>query len=381
MSVLNAFLSTWSTARATFGEGSPQGGTPFDQSAALHRLSADLEAAAPGGHWSGGGSTAYGNVNGEHQRVITALGGLDRRLAGQIDKSAQIVVAGRRELDFVRTWVVDAAQSVPKNQAGEQMLLPIVAKGLSQVSDIVTRTNGELAAVGGNVSTIAGEYQALGEQTFGGGLPDAPPDPNAGLSEARRRAIDYADQWAGNAGDPHRANPDYENFGDGGGDCTNFASQVMRAGGFDDVGDGIDDWHRGDADDWYYNNGPHFPGNTNSNTWSVAQANRDFVVNSGRGEVVGTSPMPASGALDPLAPSKAGLVPGDLIYYHDEATGTINHTAVYMGQQMQGGQLVDVVNQHALGWNNFHDDWMPDRPGFTGGNSSVEFIHVTYPGE
>ncbi|OBC01101.1 hypothetical protein A5784_02515 [Mycobacterium sp. 852013-50091_SCH5140682] len=139
--------------------------------------------------------------------------------------------------------------------------------------------------------------------------------------------------------------------------------------------------HRGDADDWYYNNGLHFPGNDRSNTWSVAQANRDFIVNSGRGEVVGTSPMPARAALDPLAPSKAGLVPGDLIYYHDEATGTINHTAVYVGQEMQNGRLVDVVDQHANGDNNFHNDWMPDGPGFTGGSANVEFVHLHYPGE
>ncbi len=82
----------------------------------------------------------------------------------------------------------------------------------------------------------------------------APADPYATLSEARRRALAYADRWHDNAG-----NPDYDNYGEGGGDCTNFASQVMRAGGFNDVGDGIDDWRRGDADDWYYNNGLHFP--------------------------------------------------------------------------------------------------------------------------
>lgn len=200
------------------------------------------------------------------------------------------------------------------------------------------------------------------------------------LSDERRRALEYADQWAGNADDPHRGNPDYENFGDGGGDCTNFASQVMRAGGFSDVGDGLDDWHRGDADDWYYNNGLHVPGNDRSNTWSVAQANRDFITQSGRGDVVGTSPMPTRAALDPLAPSKAGLVPGDLIYYHD-SNGNINHTAVYVGQEMVNGRLVDVVDQHANGNNNFHNDWMPDGTDFIGGESTAEFVHLTYPGE
>lgn len=201
------------------------------------------------------------------------------------------------------------------------------------------------------------------------------------LSEARRRAIAYADEWAGNENDPHKHNPDYANFGDGGGDCTNFASQVMRAGGFQDVGDGIDDWHRGDADDWYYNNGLHVPGNDRSNTWSVAQANRDFITQqSNRGQIVGTAPMPSSSSLDPLAPSKAGLVPGDLIYYRD-TNGNINHTAVYVGQSMQNGVLTDVVDQHANGDNNFRNDWMPDGTDFIGGSSSAEFVHLTYPGE
>ena len=210
---------------------------------------------------------------------------------------------------------------------------------------------------------------------------DFPLSPGGGqpLSEARRRAVEYADTWAGNADDANRHNPAYGYFGDGGGDCTNFASQVMRAGGFKDVGNGIDDWHRGDIDDWYYNNGLHFPKNDRSNTWSVAQDNYDFLTqHSGRGDLAGIAPMPSRTALDPLAPSKAGLQPGDMIYYRD-ANGVINHTAVYVGQQLQHGQLVDIVDQHGWGDNNFHNDWMPDHDGFWGG--SAEFVHLHYPGE
>jgi Putative amidase domain len=217
------------------------------------------------------------------------------------------------------------------------------------------------------------------------GVPGSGPPPPPPLSDARRRAVEYADHWADNRSDPHRANPDYENFGDGGGDCTNFASQVMRAGGFKDVGNPVDDAWGNPNREWYYENSMRgIPGVNSldrSSSWAVAQANRDFVVNSDRGQVVGKSPMPASAALDPLAPSKAGLVPGDLIYYHDAATGTINHTAVYVGQQMQGGRLVDVVDQHANGDNNFRNDWMPDHGGFTGGSASVEFVHLAYPGD
>ena len=75
MSVLDAFLSTWSNARATFGEGVPQPGTGYDQSASLTTLKSDLDQAAPGTHWSGGAATVYGNANTEHQRVIGELMG------------------------------------------------------------------------------------------------------------------------------------------------------------------------------------------------------------------------------------------------------------------------------------------------------------------
>jgi hypothetical protein len=205
------------------------------------------------------------------------------------------------------------------------------------------------------------------------------------LSESRRRAVEHADKWAGDEHDPHRGNPDFENFGDGGGDCTNFASQVMRAGGFNHAGDPVDDAFGNPNNHWFYENSlagiPGIDRLDRSKSWAVAQANRDFVVNSGRGQVVGASPMPSRDALDPLAPSKAGLVPGDLIYYHDNATGTINHTAVYVGQEVQGGKLVDVVDQHAWGSNNYRNDWMPDHPGFTGGPASVEFVHLHYPGD
>ncbi|GFM16338.1 MULTISPECIES: EspA/EspE family type VII secretion system effector [Mycobacteriaceae] len=167
MSVLDAFLSTWSNARATFGEGVPQPGTGYDQSAPLTTLKSDLDQAAPGTHWSGGAATVYGNANTEHQRVIGELGGLDRRLAAKVDQSAQIVAAGRQDLDAVRKWVLDAAASVPKNRAGEQMLVPIVSRGLGRLSDIVTRRNGELSTVGGDIRTIGSEYQALGtDQKF-----------------------------------------------------------------------------------------------------------------------------------------------------------------------------------------------------------------------
>jgi hypothetical protein len=43
--VLDGFFSTWSNAKATFGEGTPQGGAQFDGSGALNQLKSNLDSA------------------------------------------------------------------------------------------------------------------------------------------------------------------------------------------------------------------------------------------------------------------------------------------------------------------------------------------------
>ena len=167
MSVLNAFLSTWSNARQTFGEGTPQTGAQYDGSSTLNQLQSTVQTAAPGSKWTGGAANAYGAANTEHGRVLGQLAGLDQRLSAHVDESAQVVAAGRRDLDSVRQWVVDAAASAPQNAAGERMQMAIVQKGLSQVQEIIQRSNGDLNAIGVKISGLHGEYQALGTQKFG----------------------------------------------------------------------------------------------------------------------------------------------------------------------------------------------------------------------
>ena len=169
MSVLNAFLSTWSTARSTFGESTPQTGAPFDNSASLRQLQTDLGSATSGTRWTGSAASAYDAANTEHRRVIGAIAGLDQRLRSAVDQSATVVATGRGNLDAVRKWVLDAAASVPRNAAGERMLLPIVQKGITQVAEIVRSSNGDLNAIGAKIRALGTEYQALGKQKFGEG--------------------------------------------------------------------------------------------------------------------------------------------------------------------------------------------------------------------
>jgi hypothetical protein len=166
VSVLNAFLSTWSTARQTFGEGTPATGEQFDHSGPLRGLKSTVESAAPGSKWTGGAANAYGTANTEHARVFEQLAGLDQRLAGHVRESAQVVAAGRRDLETVRKWVVDATATTPQGQAGEQMRLAIVQKGIAAVQDIIQRSNGELNTIGGKIRGLDPEYQALGNQRF-----------------------------------------------------------------------------------------------------------------------------------------------------------------------------------------------------------------------
>src|SRR5262245_17573233 len=168
VSALNAFLSTWSNARQTFGEGTPQSGAQYDNSATLRQAQSTVESAAPGSRWTGSAANAYGAANTEHGRVIGQLAGLDQRLSTHVDQSAEVVATGRRDLDSVRKWVVDAAASTPQGQAGEQMRLAIVQKGISQVRQIIQRSNSELNVIGGKIRGLGDEYQALGKQKFAG---------------------------------------------------------------------------------------------------------------------------------------------------------------------------------------------------------------------
>jgi hypothetical protein len=165
--VLNAFLSTWSNARQTYGEGTPQTGAQYDGSSTLNQLQSTVQTAAPGSKWTGGAANAYGVANTEHGRVLGQLAGLDQRLSAHVDESAQVVAAGRRDLDAVRKWVVDASANLPQNAAGERMRMAIVQKGVSQVQEIIQRSNGELNSIGGKIRGLGGEYQALGNQKFG----------------------------------------------------------------------------------------------------------------------------------------------------------------------------------------------------------------------
>ncbi|MCV7280832.1 hypothetical protein H7J88_14375 [Mycolicibacterium flavescens] len=172
MGSIDAFLATWSSARQTYGEGTPQTGAQYDNSSRLTALASDLEGAAPGSRWTGSAADNYGAVKTEHRRVIGALADLDRRLATEVDNSARSVDAGRRNLEELRTWVIDAANSVPPGKNAETLRMAIAQKGLAQLQEIVQQSNTESNATAQRIQALKGEFEALGNQKFakeGGG--------------------------------------------------------------------------------------------------------------------------------------------------------------------------------------------------------------------
>lgn len=212
-----------------------------------------------------------------------------------------------------------------------------------------------------------------------GGEDDVPPIPHPdALADTRRRAVEYAREWA----DGH--NPAYDNYdsenwidearimfgGAAASDCTNFGSQVLEAGGFER------------DDSWYDNKGRMWnqlglSDGSFTTTWTLASDQYEWITSTGRGAEVGTLST-SSGSVDQLAPSRAGLIPGDFIYFRD-SDGNINHTMVYVGRGVDdSGNPVDIVCQHSS-TSNKDAPWMPVSDAYTTGLSEAIFVHVNYP--
>ncbi|MGW4098797.1 EspA/EspE family type VII secretion system effector [Mycobacterium sp. NPDC004974] len=84
MGALDAFYTTWSQARTTFGEGAPTTGDGFDD------------------RWQGTVAQAYAAKNAEHAAVYGKLADLDQRMAAEVTRAAGVVSAGRQNLEQTR---------------------------------------------------------------------------------------------------------------------------------------------------------------------------------------------------------------------------------------------------------------------------------------
>ncbi|MGE2717594.1 EspA/EspE family type VII secretion system effector [Mycolicibacterium litorale] len=216
MSALDGFYTTWDNARQTFGQGTPQSGTDFDKSPQLTNLGSGLDAAAPGSKWSGAAATNYDKANADHQKVFTQLAELDRKIAQQVDQSAQVVATGRQNLDQVRQWVTDAANSVPPGKQRDMFLMQIANKGLGQLTEVVNQTNAQSNTVAQNIAKLGPEFDALTrDQKFGNGEKDEKKDDVDALGDEEMRVPpDYREDSPGEL-TPEEGRADGESLGDG----------------------------------------------------------------------------------------------------------------------------------------------------------------------
>ncbi|WP_396935892.1 EspA/EspE family type VII secretion system effector, partial [Mycolicibacterium sp.] len=162
MSAIDAFYSTWSQARESFGSGVPQDGSEFDKSNQLRQLQSSVQGAAPDSRWQGPAADAYAAKNAQHAATYGKLADLDQRMAAEVSKTAGVVTAGRQNLDQIRDWVASAAASAPSDRSGETMKVAIASKGLSQISEIIQQSNDQMNAIGERIRGIGREYDEIG---------------------------------------------------------------------------------------------------------------------------------------------------------------------------------------------------------------------------
>lgn len=154
------------------------------------------------------------------------------------------------------------------------------------------------------------------------------------LNQRRIAAVEYADRYCGTASEEQygfKYNTKYRNFNPQGGDCANFASQILFEGG---------KFRKNKA--WNYSKGE------GTKAWLNAQGFKDYMVNSGRASVI------AHGSYNQVYKASYKLLPGDFVAY--EKKGHITHISVVTGVDSHGYSLVNCHNTDRyrvpwdLGW-------------------------------
>ena len=153
------------------------------------------------------------------------------------------------------------------------------------------------------------------------------------INERRINAVEYADRYCGAAADEEYGyvfNKKYRNYNPLGGDCANFASQILHEGGK------FKKTHT-----WNYDS-------DGSKAWVNAQAFKDNMIYSGRASLI------AYGTYQKIHKSAYKLIPGDFVGY--EKKGKVTHISVVTGADSKGYTLVNCHNTDRyrvpwdLGW-------------------------------
>lgn len=152
----------------------------------------------------------------------------------------------------------------------------------------------------------------------------------------REKALEYAHTWA------LGRNPDYYDYSEIGGDCTNFASQVLYAGY------GVMNYKP--VYGWYYINA-----NDKSPSWTGVNELYNFLIkNRGPGPRAVEVPI-------------TGIEPGDLVQLDFRGDGRFDHTPVIL-------ETGDFTPETILLAAHTNDSYM--RPLSTYNYQNVRFLHL-----
>ncbi len=158
--------------------------------------------------------------------------------------------------------------------------------------------------------------------------------PSYTADERTQKAIDYAHTHCGIGDGEHmfKYNKEYMDCNPLGGDCANFASQIMFEGaGFKKNGT------------WNYTH-------EGTKAWVNAQGLTHYIINSGRGHKI------AQGSYEKIYKTASQMRPGDIVAY--EKKGRITHVSTVTGLDNHGYPLVTCHNTdrllvpYDLGWSN-----------------------------
>lgn len=154
------------------------------------------------------------------------------------------------------------------------------------------------------------------------------------INQRRIKAVEYANKYCGAASEEQygfKYNRKYRDYNPQGGDCANFASQILFEGG---------GFRKNSA--WNYDS----KGATGA--WLNADAFKNYMIYSGRSSVI------AYGNYDKVYKASYKLLPGDFVAY--EKKGDITHISVVTGVDSKGYSLVSCHNTDRnrvpwdLGW-------------------------------
>lgn len=150
--------------------------------------------------------------------------------------------------------------------------------------------------------------------------------PDIQLTQEQQKAIDYAHRYCGVSTEEEyefKFNREYKNFNPDGGDCANFASQIMYESGT---------FSKNRT--WNYEKGAA------TREWVNAQGFKNYLIYSGRGYYL------AKGSYEEVYKEAYKLRPGDIVGY--EKNGRITHVSTVTGLDSKGYPLVTCHNTDRL---------------------------------